>query len=430
MQYKQLKVVSLNVNGLNNKMKRARILRKIKKDNSQINYLQETHLSDQEHEKLKKMGFKNTFHSSYRGGCKRGVAILISNSLQFETLKEIRDKEGRYVLVKGKVENHLITLMNIYAPPDSGKDFYRNIFKLLIQEAQGLMICGGDFNLTLNKNLDTTSTKINKRNRMSRYVNNVLAELGMIDVWRDMHPLERDYTFYSAPHAVHTRIDYVFMNMVDRFRIEECMIGVADVSDHAALHLTLNLNDTKKNMIWRMNISVLNDPTFVEEIKMGIKTYNEENNNGEVDYIIIWDAMKAVMRGKLISQASYLKKMRQKEYHVAIDELKHLERRHKSSNDSGLLQQLKELRAKINMILGNEVEKKLRFVKQTFYECGPKASKMLARRIKKQQIANTIYKIRDPRTKTLEYEPGKINKIFENYYKNYIHNQTRQMNRQ
>lgn len=30
---------------------------------------------------------------------------------------------------------------------------------------------------------------------------------------------------------------------------------------------------------------------------------------------------------------------------------------------------------------------------------------------------NTIHKIRDPTTNNLEFEPGKIDKIFENYYK-------------
>ena len=102
MHHNQLKVVSLNVNGLNNPMKRGKVVTKLKKEKSQISYLQETHLSDQEHEKFKKLGFKHAFYSSYKGGSKRGVIILIPNTTKFETLKEIKDK-GETSLIKTRL---------------------------------------------------------------------------------------------------------------------------------------------------------------------------------------------------------------------------------------------------------------------------------------------------------------------------------------
>lgn len=118
-----LRLMSLNVNGLGNPIKRAKIITKLKKEKMHITFLQETHLTKQEHEKLKRFGYKHTYYSSFKGNRKRGVAILISNSVKFESLKEIQDKDGRYVIVKGKVENNPMTLVNIYAPPDSDKHF-------------------------------------------------------------------------------------------------------------------------------------------------------------------------------------------------------------------------------------------------------------------------------------------------------------------
>ena len=56
MQCNRLQVLSLNVNGLNNPMKRGKVIAKLKKEKSQVCFLQETHLSDQEHEKFKKIG--------------------------------------------------------------------------------------------------------------------------------------------------------------------------------------------------------------------------------------------------------------------------------------------------------------------------------------------------------------------------------------
>ena len=53
----EIKLMSLNVNGLGNPVKRARVITKLRKEKTQINFLQETHLSRSEHEKLKKFGY-------------------------------------------------------------------------------------------------------------------------------------------------------------------------------------------------------------------------------------------------------------------------------------------------------------------------------------------------------------------------------------
>lgn len=112
-----LKIISFNINGVLNPTKRSKILSKMKKENAQIVLLQETHLNSTEHEKLKRMGFSKVYYSSYKSGHRRGVAILLSHRVPFEHLSEIKDKEGRYLLISGKIEGVQITLLNVYAPP-------------------------------------------------------------------------------------------------------------------------------------------------------------------------------------------------------------------------------------------------------------------------------------------------------------------------
>lgn len=58
-------------------------------------------MSQTENEKLKKCGFRNSYYSTYKQGRRRGEMILIPNSTIFICEKEIKDKERRYVLVKG-----------------------------------------------------------------------------------------------------------------------------------------------------------------------------------------------------------------------------------------------------------------------------------------------------------------------------------------
>ena len=60
-------------------------------------------------------GWKTIYHAN--GHQKRaGVAILISNQLEFKPKTIIRDEEGHYIILKGSVQQEDLTILNIYAP--------------------------------------------------------------------------------------------------------------------------------------------------------------------------------------------------------------------------------------------------------------------------------------------------------------------------
>lgn len=245
-----------------------------------------------------------------------------------------------------------------------------------------------------------------------------------MDVWRDFHPLERKYSHYSAPHGVYSRIDYFFMYNKDRHRVKDCTIGTSDISDHAVICLILNLNDKFMDKIWRLNTSILGNANVVDQIRSEISIYLENNDNGEVSPPILWDAAKAVLRGKIISIATALKKARELRFKNLEDELQCLTEQHAISNDSQILKQIKDIKNKINEIYKDDIEKKLKFLKQTFYETGVKATKRLAWKLRKQQHKATINKIQDPVSGRMLYNLDKIKKAFELYYKSLYSQQT------
>lgn len=63
-----IKLVSLNINGILNPVKRSKMLSQLKRDKVQIAYIQESHLSDNEHAKLNKMGYTKVYFSSHDSG--------------------------------------------------------------------------------------------------------------------------------------------------------------------------------------------------------------------------------------------------------------------------------------------------------------------------------------------------------------------------
>ena len=77
--------------------------------------LQETHFRPRDTYRLKVRGWKKRFHAN--GNQKKaGVAILISDKIDFKTKTVTRDNKGHYVMIKGSIQEEDITIVNIYAP--------------------------------------------------------------------------------------------------------------------------------------------------------------------------------------------------------------------------------------------------------------------------------------------------------------------------
>lgn len=72
-------------------------------------------------------------------------------------------------------------------------------------------------------------------------------------------------------------------------------------------------------------------------------------------------------------------------------ELKNLENQHSTQRDPKIWAQLKCVKLEINQFFEEENEKKMRFIKQKYYETGPKAMKLLSWRLRKQQAERTVF---------------------------------------
>ena len=59
--------------------------------------------------------WRNIYHEN-RYQNKAGVAILLSDKLDFKPKVVTRDEEGHYVIIKGTVQPEDLTIINIYAP--------------------------------------------------------------------------------------------------------------------------------------------------------------------------------------------------------------------------------------------------------------------------------------------------------------------------
>ena len=94
-----ISIITLNVNGLNAPTKRHRLAEWIQEQDLYICCLQEIHFRPRETYRLKVRGWKMIFHAN--GNQKKvGVAILISDKIDFKIKNVTRDKEGHYLVIR------------------------------------------------------------------------------------------------------------------------------------------------------------------------------------------------------------------------------------------------------------------------------------------------------------------------------------------
>ena len=143
-----LSVITSNVNGLNAPTKRQRLAEWIQKQDPYICCLQETHLKPRDTYRLKVKSWKKIFHAN-GDQKKEGVAILISDKIDFEIKAMKRDKEGHYIMVKGSIQED-IRIINIYAPSIGAPQYVRQMLTSMKGKIKSNTIIVGDFNTPLN----------------------------------------------------------------------------------------------------------------------------------------------------------------------------------------------------------------------------------------------------------------------------------------
>ena len=76
--------------------------------------------------RLKVKGWKKIFHATKREK-KAGVAVLVSDKIEFKTKKVTRDKEGHYIMIKGSTQQEYIMITNTYAANTGAHTYVKQI---------------------------------------------------------------------------------------------------------------------------------------------------------------------------------------------------------------------------------------------------------------------------------------------------------------
>ena len=205
-------------------------------------------------------------------------------------------------MIKGSIQEDT-TILNIYAPSIGSPQYIRQLLTTLKGEIDDSTIIVGDFNTPLTA-MDRSSRQ--KTNKETQALNEALNQMDLIDIYRTFHPQVIEYTFFSSAHGTFSKMDHIlgYTSNLGNFKKIEIISSI--FSNHNAIRPEINnKKKTAKNTnTWRLNNMPLNNQWITEEIKK----YLEANDNKDTTLQNVWDAAKAVLRGKFIAIRAYLRK--------------------------------------------------------------------------------------------------------------------------
>lgn len=409
-----LKFISWNCKGLNSPIKRSRVLHHLQHLGAQIIFLQETHFKPSAFPRIKCGWIGPSYYSSFHSKS-RGVAILIHKSVPFMCANVISDPGGRFLIITGKIYDTPVLLVNVYAPNWDNPDFFRQLFSDLPDMSSHFLILGGDFNCWLSPDLDRSSLKATTISRSARIINTFMDEFSISDPWRFFNPSGKTFSFFSHVHHTFTRIDYFLVDNRYLPFVNSCSYGATVISDHSPVIMNVQIRGVvPARSAWRFNIRLLSSEKFVEMISDQIDIFLSVNKTADVSPSVLWETLKAYIRGQIISFASYERKQKKKKLDELTTRINQLDALYTTSPSPDLYKERLSLQSEFDTLTTDNAVSLLLKSRSSFYEQGDKAGKLLAHQLRQSTSSHQIPQLNTPTGLTID--PQTINDRFKNYY--------------
>jgi exonuclease III len=222
------------------------------------------------------------FYSNSRRN-KRGVGILLKQSLPFSVHAVYKDEEDNILGLQLELNGKIFGICAIYGPNQYCPTFFDDLRTCIRTVSQNTVILGGDWNCTYSyendeSNIDIINMRTPPNVRHSNLLNALCEEFELSDPYRVRNPNRRDFTY--QPSAIgknnSSRLDFFIVSDILIEKITKCWISPNlqnKMFDHKASHLSFA---PPPKVIRPPTISraILNDPDIDLVVKISIfETY-------------------------------------------------------------------------------------------------------------------------------------------------------------
>ena len=353
-----LRIISYNVRGLNNSKKRFAIFNYLKKSKCDIAFLQETYSSKNEELKwTQEWGGTGLFVHGTKHS--KGVAILFRKSIDIDILSIKQDTQGRFLVLKCKINDEPFNLINIYAPNRENEQvkFVTDLLKVMALENINSIdnnIIGGDWNVVQDSTLDKIGGMDNIKHNSVEKIMELKNTFNLEDVWRLKHEGVKRYTWRQKTPRIHCRLDYFFISRQVLDYTVKADILPSILSDHSPILLVLKYlpEPSLGSGSWKFNTALLLEPEYVETLKEKLIDWIELYSN-MVNENLKWEITKYEIRQFTIKFSKRRKRMQHNREIELEARLKVLEEAECHCNEQNYIE-MDDLRAQLKDI---EIEK-------------------------------------------------------------------------
>ena len=367
-------------------------------------FLQETHCSDDRDSYKWTKEWSGHAIWSHGENNSKGVAILVKNNIGLKLTEVQSDGNGRYIIAKLSHDElgKSWTLCNVYAPnaENDRKAFFERISSAL--PANDDICLGGDFNCTLNVNLDRKA-KRNVDDAGSKEVKSLMNTFDLEDIWRRRNPTKKAFTFHGG--AGKSRIDLWLISKSLDSAVENCDIVENPLSgkDHSGITLILNLEQVSRGPgVWKMNNSVIESTLFKETFEQFWASWKGQTVNYS-DIKTWWEIGKMKIKELTIWAATKLNK---NEAYIKSLEQKLANLTDSATTDSD---EIENMRTEIREYYSKKAEAARIRARENWFEKGEKSTAYFFGLERKRACSKTWTKIKISEN---HYESG-IGKILE-----------------
>lgn len=187
------------------------------------------------------------------------------------------------------------------------------------------------------------------------------------------------------------------------------------LSDHSPVQMDLIFSaNVAPQQTWRLDPQLLLCKHFRTFLNNQIDFFLEISDTQDISRSVLWESMKAYIRGQIISYVAHKDKEPSKQLKELADKIADTDRRYALSPSPDLFKEKLLLQTEFNTLITWKAEKNIFKSRQIYYEHGDKAGRFLALQLK-QSTEQTIPGI-DTGTGLISHNPQVINNQFKQYY--------------
>ena len=316
----------MNVRGIRTREKRRDILNFMRSTNLSIVCLVDTHISEDLFNFVRAewggtaVFSPGTVHS-------RGVSVFFRNNFGFKIFGSEIDAEGNYIILDVELDGcGRCTMAVLYGPNEDNPGFYRSVFSYITNFENEKVIVVGDWNVTLNPNIDTAHYSSQGNRRARAVILEFMEQECMSDIWRMQHATKRSFTWRRSSPLKLARLDFFLVSADIMRKVIGSDILAGYRSDHSLISIEINENvQNKRGLFWKFNNALLKDSTYIELINKEIEdvkqqyavplyTSDEVKENSYIEMVIddqlFFEVLLCKIRGVTIAYGAKKKRER------------------------------------------------------------------------------------------------------------------------